>query len=164
MTTKTRSRIVLVGELNPYGSDLRYALFDEPRNSAGSRLRRMVLGLSRRTYFGPGFTRVNLCSGKWSAPTSRDAAADLLTEHGDEAVFVLLGRKVAAAFLYGGHSAFTRHEDCRGRETVLLPHPSGLCRTWSEPGAFERARSVLRESAPWIPWGELSDPERGGER
>lgn len=30
---------------------------------------------------------------------------------------------------------------------VSLPH---------EPGAFERAREVLRRAAPWVPWGELA--------
>lgn len=33
---------------------------------------------------------------------------------------------------------------------LVLPHPSGLCRAWNEPGAAERARAAVTrlEAAP----------------
>ena len=33
-----------------------------------------------------------------------------------------------------------------GKNRIVLPHPSGLNRMWGEPGAFDRARAVLREA------------------
>lgn len=141
--------IVLVGELNPYGPDERYAFYDEPVHSAGGRLRRKVLELPRRIYFGDGFRRHNLCHVKWGAVAARERAR-VLRETYPDALLVLFGRKVAAAFGHGDLEPFTA-----ANKVVVLPHPSGLCRVWDEPGAFERARTVLRGVAPHIPWGSL---------
>lgn len=142
--------VVLVGELNPYGTDGRYALYDEPTNASGYRLRRLVLGLPRRVYLGPAIRRHNLCVGRWSMPAARDAAARLHEPY-PEATFVLLGRKVAAAFGFAHVAAFSRAED----RYVLIPHPSGLCREWADPQAVPRVRALLAEAVPGIPWGWL---------
>lgn len=147
------STVVLVGELNPYGIDPKYALFDLPQRASGHRLRTLVLGVERRTYMS--FKRHNLCTGSYSKREAEQEAGRLYLEVYDsrkvsDAVFVLLGRKVATAFGCGSMNPFTRE----GR-WVLLPHPSGLCREWNVPGAYARAQDVLREAAPDVPWGEL---------
>lgn len=145
------STVVLVGELNPYGQDPKYALFDLPKKASGYRLRALVLGVERRTYMS--FKRHNLCTGSYNKREAEAEAGRLYLEVYDsrrvtDAVFVLLGRKVATAFGCGGMNPFT----IDGR-WVLLPHPSGLCREWNVPGAYEKARDVLREAAPDVPWG-----------
>lgn len=139
--------LVLVGELNPYGADPRYALYDEPVHSAGGRLRRKVLGVPRRVYFG--FHRYNLCVGKFSAPRAREAAGRILQAH-PETPIVMLGRKVAAAFGCQSVPPYTRH----GR-LLSIPHPSGLCREWAKPDAVPRVRELLAEACPDIPFGSL---------
>lgn len=170
---------VFVGELNPYGGNPDHALYCRPRGSSGERLQRLVCGLHAETYLG--FPRYNLCTGKWSAPSARAAANEILAAHVNRErhdVLVLLGRKVVGAF-FGGPFAlhpddwpgpfetdFLAYAPLGGRATerepdtiVALPHPSGLCREWNAPGAFERARALLRRTCPDVPWGELYHPE-----
>lgn len=150
-------KLVLVGEANPYGEDPRYALYDEPKKASGYRLRTLVLGLQRRTYFQ--FERVNLCTGLWTLKKARAKAGDLMLNH-PEADFLLLGRKVASAFHLGKMPAFTVVGRSTGGKFILLPHPSGLCREWDREGAFEQARELLRLHRPDVPWGELAEAER----
>lgn len=151
--------VVLVGELNPYGGDPRYALFDQPTNSAGWRLRTRILQVERRTYFG--FKRHNLCVGRWSNDDAQREAARLYLEVYDsrrvEATFVLLGKKVAAAFGHRAVDPFTRdvaHPSDEPGRLVFLPHPSGRCFVWNDPASYERALTVLRAAFPDVPWGE----------
>lgn len=157
--------LVLVGEVNPYATHPSYALYCVPRGSAGERLQRLVLALEPDAYLA--LPRYNLCERKWSAPQARKAAAEILQRHANETcddVIVLLGRKVVEAF-YGGpegcpqsdwpepfttdHMAYAPlggHETAahsRKDNLVILPHPSGLCRAWAEPGAFQRARDLV---------------------
>lgn len=167
-------RGVLVGELNPYGSDPRYALFPAPANSAGARMCKLVMGLDPVTYIS-SYDRVNLCTGAWSVPMARTAAIELLgrwlaadlarRDAGRpfrtpppgrvggvdvaDTPFVLLGARVAAAFGIHPFIPFTvftadkRAPDCAGRPIIVLPHPSGLNRLWSDPSAVPRARAIL---------------------
>lgn len=140
------SKPLLIGELNPYGTDPQYALYPEPEGASGDRLCRFVMGLTHDEYL-ERFDRANLCTGKWSAPAARRMAADLVVSAGGP--IVLCGVKVASAVgllpqpfnikrLYiGGYG---------DRVVVVLPHPSGRCRTWHQPGAVDRARSCLREA------------------
>lgn len=130
---------LLVGEANPYGADPYYALYCEPPTSAGGRLCRKVLGLEPREYLSR-FDRANLCVGKWDVCMARSRAHELTRAPVEHSHFVLLGAKVTRAFDVE-FRPFTAHG-----MFVVLPHPSGLCRAWSEPGAFERARAVLREA------------------
>ena len=58
-----RSRVLLVGEVNPYGADPRMALYHLPRGASGDRLRE-ILGLDDATYIRR-LSRVNLCTGRW---------------------------------------------------------------------------------------------------
>jgi hypothetical protein len=131
--------VLLVGESNPYGSDPEFALYPTPRNCAGDRLRRLVLGVSVDEYMGAGFARANLCAGSWSARRAAESAAVLADRHDR---FVLLGARVSAAFgvPFRPFSVVRRG----GAVLAVLPHPSGRCRLWNAPGAFELARALLR--------------------
>lgn len=140
---------LLVGEDNPYGKDPRYALFPHPKNSAGYRLARLVLAMPSRGAYLERFDRVNLCPQKWSSPVARQSAIAIMNSDYDRVV--VLGRKVAAAFGLDESKPFsiekTRSISSTGiwfeRQYIVLPHPSGLCRVWNEPQAFERARAAL---------------------
>jgi hypothetical protein len=156
------SRVAIVGEVNPYGADPQFALYPDPPQSAGSRMQRLVAALDRRTYIC-GLARYNLCVGRWSVPEAREAARQLREDPLTEVV-VLLGRKVAGVFWAGSPpppfsaAPLVRRLD-RASPTitaVMLPHPSGLCRVWNEPDAFDRARQLLRAAAPEIPWGNAA--------
>lgn len=139
-------RPLLVGESNPYGSNPEFALYPLPERSAGGRLCRLVLGMRMAEYLR-AYDRANLCDGRWSAPTARAEALGC-PPHGrpDRA----LGARVAAAFALDFEPFTARQQRIVGdgaawsATLVVLPHPSGLCRLWNEPGAFERARAVLR--------------------
>jgi hypothetical protein len=157
---------LLVGEANPYGADPRCALYPEPPSSAGGRLCRQVLGLEPREYLRL-FDRANLCPQRWSVREARVRAEALLDER--RPAYVLLGRKVAEAFGFGdrapfstvlvGYSLIDGGADSR---VYLLPHPSGLCREWNVPGAFERARRLLSPFLPdWCPDCERCDCDCG---
>ncbi len=128
-------RPLIVGEVNPYGSDPAYALFPLPEGASGYRLRK-ILGMSDREYLR-AFDRANLCTGRWSAEAARAEAERIRQE--DRPAVVLLGRKVAAAFGYADHVPFSRI----GR-FVLLPHPSGRCHAWNDPSSPGRARELIR--------------------
>lgn len=136
---------LLVGEANPYGADPHYALYPHPERSAGGRLCRVVLGLPVGAYMR-SFDRVNLCARKWSVPEARRAAAALVLAD-NRRIFILLGSKVCGAFGLDFEPYRIRREPGGIPAVfVVLPHPSGLCRLWNEPGAIERARAVLREA------------------
>ncbi len=131
---------LLVGEANPYGDDPKFALYPLPERASGHRLCTLIMGLSRGEYLRR-FDRVNLCpTSEWSMREARETARTLQSGQGP---LVLLGRKVVAAFgPWGGEPApFTVYHGVR--TYYDLPHPSGLCREWSVPGAFERARALL---------------------
>lgn len=149
MTTKP----LLVGEVNPYGSDPYYALYPAPDGCSGERLCRLVMGLDRADYLRR-FDRTNLCDGAWLLKTARRKAANLIEESAKLCrPIVLLGRKVASAFSAPGtppQSSLTVDHYC-GAALISIPHPSGLCRKWSEPGVIERVRELLRNSGIDVP-------------
>lgn len=146
---------LLVGECNPYGANPKYSLFPYPKGSSGERLCFKIMCLTRREYL-ERFDRVNLCAGKWSIKEARARAEELRSVPGR--TIVLLGAKVATAF--GRKFEPFRFDETPDyyspkasplsvpilRRLVILPHPSGLSRTWNEPGAYERARTVLKEA------------------
>lgn len=147
--------VAIVGELNPYGADPRYALYHEPRNASGDRLRR-ILGLSVRSYVP--LAKYNLCVGDWMTVAARARAADVMRAH---RVIVALGAKVRAAFMYWRGGLWTGQSApfvaSSGDHTfVVLPHPSGLCRAWNEPGVVERARELVKKYAE-LPCGEVEE-------
>jgi hypothetical protein len=138
---------LLVGEANPYGADPRYALYPYPERASGDRLCRLVMGLEPREYLRR-FDRVNLCPQRWSAPKARENAGEIMA--GEHQKIVLLGSKVAGAFglEYKPFTVtFPKNPEFKdmalARSLTILPHPSGLCRIWNEPGAFDKARAAL---------------------
>lgn len=148
----------LIGEANPYQQDpedgMRYAMYPDPPESAGGRLCKLILGMRERDYLR-AFERRNLCHQKWSVPVARASAACLSWEMGDGDVVLLLGRKVFEAFvpelsdwpLYG-RITFPVRVAVPRLSFVALPHPSGLNRHWSEPGAYARCRAEVAQHVP----------------
>lgn len=134
-TPRLATKPILVGESNPYGADPHYALFPLPEGCSGHRLCHKVLGMSRRTYL-ESFDRVNLCVGEWCGEEARTKAVQLLSDPRREK-FLLLGSKVSVAFglRYLPLLSFGAR--------LILPHPSGACRLWDEPGTFEHARRAV---------------------
>lgn len=157
------SRVLLVGEMNPYGEDPEYALYHLPTGASGDRLRR-ILGLDSVAYLALG--RVNLCEGRWSMPAARARAAALIRD-ASWTSYVLLGRKVAGAFGYTepafSAQQLTWHQlDGLGREhapvvVVSLPHPSGLNRAWNVAGSVDKARDLLCLVVPAVQWGTADE-------
>lgn len=149
------SRLVLVGELNPYGANPHTALYHLPRNASGNRLRQH-LGLKDATY--AGLQKQNLCDLRWSAPAAQGRATLLLKMRFD--VVVCLGAKVSRAMTdaldWWPLDFFKAARDGEKGDVTLvcLPHPSGLNRLWNEPGARDKARELLRRACPNVPWGE----------
>lgn len=133
------SRVILVGEANPYGADPRYALYFEPPQSAGGRLCKVVLGMTGREYLRT-FHRVNLCPSKWSAPVARARAGELMALH---APIVLLGAKVCDAFGVEFDPVRTSMFADTGEPYVVIPHPSGLSRGWNQPGMHDKAKEAI---------------------
>jgi hypothetical protein len=138
---------LLVGEVNPYGPAEEFALYPDPPGCAGWRLCRLVMRLEPDDYLDR-FDRVNLCAHKWSAPEARRRADEISR---DARTYVLLGRKVSGAFshvLGRAMEPFVWYEqaDDAERRYVVLPHPSGLNRMWGEPGALDRAWTVLQRA------------------
>lgn len=129
----------IVGENNPYGADPYFAMYPRPSNSAGGRLCRLVLQLPETQYLREFHRRNLLQQPKWSVVDARAAAVKLAEEIGDSKV-ILLGAKVCAGFRLD----FKPFTIVRGK-VAILPHPSGLCRIWTEPGAYERGRAVVCE-------------------
>lgn len=88
--------------------------------------------------------RTNLIpyAGSWDAEEARVEAKRLDVE-GPPVEFVLLGRRVAAAFGLSHVRAFTHLRLDSGRPAVLLPYPSGRCRLWNDPTNREIARRIL---------------------
>lgn len=84
------------------------------------------------------FDRTNLCAGAWRVREARACAVELLLQN--RKAIVLCGSKVAQAFGLQ-FAPFTRVD-----HIVILPHPSGLCRLWSQPNAYERARAILHDA------------------
>lgn len=135
---------LLIGEANPYGSDPEFALYPAPRGCSGDRLCRLVMQLDPDDYL-ERFDRMNLCPREWDLLEARGRAALLLVDaRARGAPVVLLGAKVTRAC----GSAFEPFTVLSGTDLVptraVLPHPSGLARAWGVPGAYERARTVLR--------------------
>jgi len=154
------ARVLLLGECNPYFAghgDSSYALYCYPVGSAGNRLRR-ILGLPQHQYLA--LHRKNLCDGDWSKESAKRRAVELLDPLLDPPwrVIVLLGRKVTETFEHVALSdeplvPFSTRGCCPGMTLVSLPHPSGRNAALWQPKARDRARQILRELAPEVPWG-----------
>lgn len=164
MTAAAICRILFCGEDNPYGADPQFALYCYPPGCSGYRLWR-ILGLSQHQYLA--LHRTNLCDGAWSKSRAKARALELLTPTAPWQVMVLLGRKVTETFekvaLDGApFAAFSTKTCCPGMTLVSLPHPSGRNAALWNPKARDRAREILREVAPEVPWGVIDVTADGG--
>jgi hypothetical protein len=151
--SSTGCRVLLCGELNPYGADPEFALYCHPPGCSGARLR-LILGLSEDQYLD--LHRANLCAGAWSKEQAKARALELLAPDSPWSVMVLLGRKVAEVFekLDGEPLIAFSSRACRpGMTLVSLPHPSGRNAALWNLRARERAREILRGLVPELPWG-----------
>ena len=143
----------LIGENNPYSDDPYFALYPRPTTASGYRLCAKIMGLREATYLDV-FERRNLLSQpRWSVRLARRSAGRILLDAG-EAPLILCGAKVAAAFSLPT-KPFEVHELVDGgcfhgnpRKVVVIPHPSGLSRTWNESGAIARARAAIGAAVP----------------
>lgn len=157
---------LLVGALNPDGSDPDDALIPSPRGSSGDRLRQ-IFGLTDLEYLWT-FDRANLCTGKWEAKQAQRAAWKLMkdSESDPRRVFVLLGSRVSLTFFLSvapfqvcgvrrwedveRYPRDDRRADNRFVDpvftVVVLPSPSANSREWKEPGSHERARATMRKA------------------
>lgn len=133
---------VLVGEDNPYGGGPQNALLPEPANSAGWRLCHKVMQMDERIY-KTVFLRYNLCARKWNIAEAKRRARGLSDLYADNHM-ILLGAKVSGAFglIYRPFNVST---EAGGRKILILPHPSGRCRVWGEPGAYDAALRLVKE-------------------
>lgn len=159
--TQMTSRVLVVGEQNPYGSNPEWALYCHPPGCAGARLRR-IFGLSEDQYLE--LHRNNLCDGDWSKEEAKKRALELLTPAAEWNVIVLLGRKVTEVFEKVVLDdvplvAFSTRGCCPGMTLVSLPHPSGRNAALWNPKARDRAREILRDLVPELPWGSMDGEE-----
>lgn len=141
------SKALIVGESNPYGADPYYALYPSPDGCTGERLCRLILRLAADEYLDR-FDRDNLCDGPWSMKAARVKGEKLWNESVEmkRPAIILLGRKVADAFFKGIREVpgpFSVTTNCTDTDIVCLPHPSGLCRAWQIPGAFDKAHDLI---------------------
>lgn len=120
----------------------------EPGTSSGRRLM-SVLRVGRDAYL-EGYLRTNLCDRVWCAADAAARARVILLnaayKMGPDRL-VLLGVRVSAVF-GGVLLAEIRPFSLSAYGDVVLaaiPHPSGRCRVWNDPGAERRARRILRE-------------------
>lgn len=149
------SRILLVGELNPYGARPEYALYHEPPNAAGGRLQRLIFGIEARRWYLPMW-RTNLCVGAFDREDARTRAMELIGE-APWSTIVLLGRQVQRAFGVTIADGFGELASVVGprRALICLPHPSGRNTIWTDLANVDHARAVMRAAVPEIPWGQL---------
>lgn len=153
--------VLLLGEDNPYGSDPSFSLYCYPPRCAGYNLRR-ILGLPQHQYLG--LYRANLCDGPWSAARAKQRAQELLVPCSPHPVIVMLGRKVTdamrrAAMIDEDIVPFATKGCCPGLTLVSLPHPSGRNAAQWQPKARERAREIMRQLVPSLPWGSIDGEE-----
>lgn len=152
-------RPLLVGEDNPYSLDPRFALYPHPRNSAGGRLCFDVMRLSIKDYIR-GFERVNLCERqRWDDREARESFVRIWDM--PDRTIILLGAKVCGAFGLR-YEPFKVISECFRHKVIILPHPSGRNRVWNEPGASNRAESILVQAGilPLPPWPPKDLPRK----
>lgn len=123
------NKILLVGELNPYGVDPKYALYPQPAHASGARLQE-ILGLSLTDYL-KHHDRVNLCTRVWSAKAARERAQELQLERPAGTGIVCCGAQVAKAFDLPYVVGIVHHPGYK-QIFLVIPHPSGRNRRWND--------------------------------
>lgn len=157
---KECGEVLFVGEDNPLSVDPQDALYPYPPRCAGERLCNHILELPVANYLA--CWRTNLCTGRWNATAARDRANNLLVPLAEWRTVILLGKKVAQAFGFGGEPFETRNymNPTTGSEhiweVIYLPHPSGRNLVWNSATVRANARMLLQKKLPQL-WSERSD-------
>lgn len=146
-------RIVIVGECYP-GDEQGHVWSLQPHSPTGRNLLRL-LEITEGDYLRR-FHRVNLCAVRWCWAMAIQTAAVVMAQR--PRWVVLLGRRVALAF--GRRERPFSVVFVGGVRYVLLPHPSGRCRTWNVPAARKRARVIMREVLPMGKYDWLTPEQR----
>ena len=139
--------LVIIGESKAGGRGLDEAF--GPRCASAKRLA-ALLGMTPEEMQKRYRYRYNLLGpGPWDAAKATAVAGALLgmfAAHRNVA-WVLCGRKVADAFGYRGVylSCFTLED----KAAVVIPHPSGRNRLWSDGRTVRKARNVLGLLKDW---------------
>jgi hypothetical protein len=148
------TRLLLIGEDNPYGSN-DFALYHLPRGASGDRLRR-IMGVPDHVY--EKFDKLNLCEGGWDRVAALKRAAEIYRERWSaydslerSSVLLLCGAKVRECFK--GPDPLTARADGT-MHLISIPHPSGRCREWQDPRTAARVRYLLRIYVPEVEWGQ----------
>lgn len=132
------NKILLVGELNPYGVDPKYALYPLPEHASGARLRRILdVPLSRYLH---DHDRVNLCTRVWSAKAARERAHELQLERPAGTGIVCCGAQVAKAFDLPFVTGIVHHPGYK-QIFLVIPHPSGRNRLWNDAALSGQVRA-----------------------
>lgn len=128
------ARLVIVGESNPDGH--------APLSGETGHRVAELLGLEWRDYQALGRRNLyTLDPPTWSAPAARDQAWAIRAAYGrDQPTYLLLGRRVAAAFGYPAAAWCSMP----AAGVAVLPHPSGRNRWYNVPGHRELAATFAR--------------------
>jgi len=115
-----------------------------------------LLGLPEHQYCD--LPRAVLCpSWSWTKKEARRQAFRLVEAPAAWRSIVLLGSKTKTAFGYT--RPFFSHEDSSLNPDVqLVCLPSPMDRAWCDVRLVQRARQILREVIPSLPWGSQHDP------
>lgn len=160
------SKPLLVGEGNPHDLDLRMALYPRPAHLSGGRLCHNILGFKWAAHYLRAFDRVNLCPREWNM---KDAINEANRQHSGSSYnkphsqFILLGRKVAAAFRMDYVPPFTIWNywgpNFPNHWMLTLPHPSSRTIDWYDPAKVKLARKLVRIVYPYdLIWPTVDGP------
>lgn len=141
---------VILGINNPHSRDPAKALATDPIGASGYRLwlmlkeaaNRQGRDLSERDYM-EGFDRRNLIDQKnYTNDQVRLRSSQILASLAGHRV-VMCGTKVPymLGLRYGGFDLVPRH--AMAFVYWVIPHPSGLCRTYNDPAVREKVGNLL---------------------
>lgn len=143
MATDLTAKILIIGELNPYGGNPDFAMYPSPARSAGHNLCCKIMGMKEDDYLEL-FDRANLCTFEYKKKEARKKALEL---RGKYDRMILLGKKVTSAFdlefvSFCGQRVIYQEGEPEKR-FLVLPHPSGRNTIWNWPESIDRARAAL---------------------
>lgn len=101
-------------------------------------------------------TPANVCSSSWSKKEARRQAARIVEYPSTWQAIVLWGSKASAAFCHE-RPFFSRGDSPLNPGVQLVSLPNPRSREWHDVRLVHRARQLLREAAPWLPWGVRFD-------
>lgn len=92
----------------------------------------------------------------WTKKEARRQAFKLVEAPAVWRAIVLLGGKTKAAFCYE-RPLFSHDRSSLNAEVQLVALPSPMDRAWCDRRLVSRAREILRDVVPSLPWGAQSD-------